>query len=68
MKEVIVKIPDDKLNFFMELISELGIEATEQIDIPDEHKSIVRDRIKTADPNKMIPWEDARKQFDFKPD
>ncbi|MAC95615.1 MAG: hypothetical protein CMC96_08935 [Flavobacteriales bacterium] len=66
MKEVRLKIPDNKISFFMELINQLGIEVAEQIDIPEEHKTIVRERIKTTKPEDMIPWDEARKQFSFK--
>jgi hypothetical protein len=66
MKEVTLKIPDKKLGLFMELIRQLGFEATEEPDIPEEHKAIVRERIKTAKPEDMVPWKEARKQFTFK--
>ncbi len=66
MKEVTLKIPDKKLNFFMELIKQLGFEVSEEVDIPEEHKAIVRERIKTAKAEDMVPWKDARKQFTFK--
>lgn len=48
MKEVILKIPDNKFGFFMELIKQLGFEVTEDVEIPEEHKTIVRDRISSA--------------------
>ena len=66
MKEVTLKIPDKKFGFFMELVKQLGIEVAEEMEIPEEHKAIVRERIETAKPEDMIPWEKARKQFKFK--
>lgn len=66
MKEVTLRISDKKYDFFMELISQLGIEVAESIDIPEEHKDIVRERISTSRPEEMIPWKEARKQFTFK--
>lgn len=66
MKEVLLKIPDKKFSFFMELIKQLGFEATTEVEIPEEHKAIVRERIRTAKPEEMIPWKEARKQFTFK--
>jgi hypothetical protein len=66
MKEVTLKIPEKKMSFFMELIKQLGFEVTEEVDIPEEHKTIVRERIKTANSEDMVPWEEARKQFTFK--
>ena len=50
----------------MELVRQLGLEVTEDVEIPEEHKKIVRERIKTAKPEEMVPWEEARKQFTFK--
>jgi len=66
MKEVTLKIPDKKFGFFMELIKQLGFEVSEETEIPEEHKAIVRERIKTAKAEDMVPWKDARKQFTFK--
>lgn len=71
MKEVKLKIPEEKLGFFRELVKELGFEMKEgdeeTIDIPEEHKAIVRERIKKSRPEDLVPWEEARKQFKFKP-
>lgn len=67
MKEIILKIPDQKVDFVLELIEQLGLEvSSEEMEIPEEHKAIVRERIKTAKPEDMVPWEEARKQFTFK--
>lgn len=66
MKEVTLKIPDNKLSFFMELIKQLGFEVTQEVEIPEEQKKIVRERISSAKPEDMIPWKDARKQLTFK--
>jgi hypothetical protein len=66
MKEVTLRIPDKKFGFFMELIKQLGFEVTEEVEIPEEHKDIVRGRIKTSKPEEKVAWKDARKQFTFK--
>jgi hypothetical protein len=66
MKEVTLKIPDKKFGFFMKLVKELGFEVSEERDIPEEHKTIVRERIKSTKTEEMVSWEDARKQFSFK--
>lgn len=66
MKEVTLKIPEQKLSFFMELIKELGIEVLENSEIPESHKAIVRERIRDAKPEDYIPWEEARKQLQWK--
>lgn len=66
MKEVTLKIPDDKYQFFMELVRNLGFERVDEINIPEEHKAIVRERIKKSKPEELIPWQEAREQLRFK--
>ncbi|MBO6523657.1 MAG: hypothetical protein JJ971_07535 [Balneolaceae bacterium] len=69
MKEIILKVPDQKVDFVLQLIKQLGLEAsTELHEIPEEHKAIVRERIQTVKQENMIPREEARKQFKFKSD
>jgi hypothetical protein len=65
MKEVTLKIPDKKLSFFFELMKQLGFEISSETEVPEEHKSIVRERIKTAQQEDMIPWKEARKKLSF---
>ena len=50
----------------MELFRQLGIEVIEEMEIPEKHKAIVRERIKTTRPEELIPWDEARQQFRFK--
>lgn len=66
MKEVTLRIPDKKLGFFMELMRQMGFEVTEEIEVPEEHISIVRERVKTAKAEDMVSWKEARKQLTFK--
>jgi hypothetical protein len=66
MKEVTLKVPDKKLDFFLELVKQLGIEVSYEAEISDEHKAIVRERIRTAKNEDIVSWENARKQLKFK--
>lgn len=66
MREVTLKIPDKKLKFFMELIKQLGLEVSSEQEISEEHKSIVRERIRSAKSEDMIAWKDARNKITFK--
>jgi len=66
MREVTLKISDKQFGFFMELVKQLGIEVAEDVNIPEEHKTIVRDRIRSSIPEELIPWDEARKQLNFK--
>jgi hypothetical protein len=66
MKEVTVKVPEDKVEFFMNLMKELGIEEADMNNVPEEHQNIVRERIKTEDPEEMESWDSARNQFEYR--
>ncbi|NEN22429.1 hypothetical protein G3O08_02795 [Cryomorpha ignava] len=48
MKEITLIIPEKNLEFFMEFVKQLGIEVTDEIEISEEHKAIVRERIRTS--------------------
>ena len=67
MKEVTIKIPEKKLNFFMELMNQLGFEVTHKYDIPEEHMSIVRERIKEDEenPGQLEEWDKIKDQFNL---
>lgn len=66
MREVTVRIPDDKYEFCMELFEQLGLQTEPASEIPEEHKKIVLERIKNSKPEELIPWEEARKRLKFK--
>ena len=65
MKEVTIIIPDNKLNFIIELLSQLGIEVSHKYDIPEEHMNIVRDRMAKSevDPDRLAEWDNIKDQF-----
>jgi hypothetical protein len=47
MKEITLKVPDNKLRFFLELIHQLGLKVKdEEHDIPDWQKKEVSKRLK----------------------
>lgn len=66
IREVTVKVPDSKFSFFLELLAQLGMEATDDLEIPEEHKAIVLERMRTTKPEDYIPWDEARKQLKIK--
>lgn len=67
MKEIILRIPENKVEFIMELFAHLGIEvSSDEYIIPDEHKNIVRERIESTTSDNLISWSDARERFIFK--
>lgn len=50
----------------MQLIEQLRLDVSSEPDIPEEHKAIVRERIKNSNMDDLIPREKARKQFTFR--
>ena len=66
MREVTLKIPEEKFEFYMELFGQLGLETELEYEIPEDHKEIVRERIRNSRSEDLIPWEEARKKLKFK--
>ncbi len=69
MKEITLKIPDTQFDFFMELVRQLGLEIAgeDEMEIPEAHKAIVRERIKQSDenPGRLLDWEQVKDHFTF---
>jgi hypothetical protein len=67
MREVTLKIPEEKFEFYMELFEQLGLETEMEYDIPEEHKEIVRERIKRSNenPELLLDWDTVKDNFDF---
>jgi len=67
MKEITLKIPDDKFDFFIKLAKELGIKISEEVEIPEEHKTIVRERMVKSDqnPERLLDWEQMQDRFEL---
>ena len=67
MKEVIIKIPDTRLQFFLELMQQLGFEVSQKYDIPEEHIAIVMDRIEKSDtdPDRLENWAEVKRSLKF---
>ena len=67
MKEVTLRIPDKKLSFFMDLMQQLGFEVLEDVNIPEEHQAMVRERIKksTQNPERLMDWDAVKDNLSF---
>jgi hypothetical protein len=65
MKEVVIKVPEPKFEFFMELMDQLGLEVTQRYEVPEEHISIVSERIEQSskDPSRLKNWDDVKDTF-----
>lgn len=73
MKQIVLSVPDNKFNFFMELVQnfkfvkiEKTIENSNEFEVPEWHKEIIRERIKSSKPEDMLSWEDVEKKLDAK--
>jgi len=67
MKELTLKIPENKYQFIMELLKSfdyIKIES-EDIYIPEEHKNIVRKRIEASknDPSRLLDWDKVKSEI-----
>ncbi len=66
MKEVTLKIQEDKYQFFLELMAQLDfVEMEETFEVPEFHKSIVRERLATYKTEKQYNWDDVKDKFDL---
>ena len=63
MKQVIVNVPEKKLDFFLELIKSLGLSGTAEPEVSEAAKKIVRERIRSAKASDYISWEKAKKKI-----
>lgn len=66
MKEVTLRVQEDKYEFFLALLAELDfIEVNESIEVPEFHKSIVMERLATYKKETQYKWDDVKDQFDL---
>lgn len=65
MKHFKISVPDNKYTFFMELVDSLDFIKVSEHPIPEEHKNIVRERIKNSNPRTLVDWEKAKKKIKF---
>lgn len=69
MRQVLLEIPDKKYNFIMELLKSFKYLKVEDnnISVPEEHKDIVRQRIKASNenPSRLLNWDEVKNQFNL---
>ena len=69
MKQYTITIPDSKVSIFVEMMKSISfvknIEEGYTMDIPEEHKSIVRERIKKYknSPESYLEWDDIENKI-----
>lgn len=65
MKQITLKIPEKKFNFFLELFKQLGLEITEQIEVPEWQQAEVLKRMELskANPERLLDWEQVKEEL-----
>ncbi|MEX1187775.1 MAG: hypothetical protein WED33_00855 [Bacteroidia bacterium] len=66
MKQVIITLPNEQLDFFIQLVEKLGFDIEQEAIVPDSHKKIVRERISKSKSEDLVQWKSARKNLVFK--
>lgn len=68
MKQVILNIPDKELDFFMTLVQKFKYQLVKNTDdltdVSEEHKTLVRERIKNSKATDLLDWETEKDNFD----
>ncbi len=68
MTQVILNIPDKELDFFMTLVQKFKYQLVKNTDdlthISEEHKTLVRERIKNSKASDLLDWETEKDNFD----
>ncbi|MEL6607034.1 MAG: hypothetical protein AAFP88_02165 [Bacteroidota bacterium] len=65
MKEITLRIPEQRLDFFMALSKQLGFETVEGPATPTAHQEEVKKRIKSGQSAQMDLWQESRKKLTF---
>lgn len=66
MKQITLNIPDNEFEFFMKLVQKFNYKTAEATDfsIPEDHKALVRERIKNSKENELLDWDTIKDDFD----
>jgi hypothetical protein len=68
MKQIVLKIPEEKYAFVMEFLKSFKyLKIEEEYPIQEVQKDIVLERIAASkkDPSRLVDWEDAKKSIKY---
>ena len=71
MKQFTITIPDNMASSFIDMMKNItyvkNIEDSTTIDIAEEHKKIVRERMKASkkDPSRLLDWDKVKHKIKF---
>lgn len=64
MKQITLSIPEEKYDFFLELLNNMDFVSIEDFPaIPKEHQILVKQRKLTSTPESMKDWDEVKHQF-----
>lgn len=65
MRQLTINVPDDKIDFFIELFENLGITTTEDFDVPKWQVNEVQRRMDLMEKGeiKSRSWDEAKKDI-----
>jgi hypothetical protein len=66
MKQIALSVPEEKFEFFVELLHNLDFVSIDDFEISEAHKNLVRERIKTSSPESLKNWDEVKHQFKIK--
>jgi uncharacterized membrane protein len=67
MKEYTIRIPENKAEFFLELLRQLGIRdvAEKEIPVTEAQKELILNRIANSKSGDLEKWDDVKDTFVF---
>jgi hypothetical protein len=64
MNEITLQVPNSKLNFFLELVKNLGLQVkSKHLEIPEEQQQAVLDRIQNTKDDDLLIWDEVQNDF-----
>lgn len=68
MKQVLLNVPENEYDFFMELVKKFNFKTTKvaEVSISEKDMKLVDERRKTAKKENFITWEQADKKLKHK--
>jgi hypothetical protein len=63
MKQITLSVPEERYAFILELLNSIDFVSLENLDIPEDHKEMVRERKRTATIDSIKNWDDVKTKF-----
>jgi hypothetical protein len=63
MKQIVLSVPEEKYDFFVELLNSIDFVSIDGFSIPEAHKNLVRQRKQTSTSDSLKNWDEVKQQF-----